>query len=190
MKQKIVKPLVLGLCLSFGLMLMSCGTDTSENGSDVESESASSEDESAEADADVKILTLEDGTEITLTPVEDDSMGIYGYFTCENDGSMWAFGGDNLAVAYTDEDDGSLETYVCSMEFYQGPEDEDGSFYYCVILENTLANTSTYWYVMNVLDEDSNTVGLMLQDPGDEEYYIGLTLVDDTEEEETTETTE
>lgn len=192
MKRKMIKPLVLGVCFSFGLMLMSCGTDASGTTSDAGS--GSSEEESGETAADTEILTLEDGTEITLTPVEDDSMGIYGYYTCENDGSMWAFGGNNLAVGYTDEEDGSLGTYVCSMTFYQGPEDEDGNFHYCVILENPLADTSTCWYVMNVLDDDGNTVGLMLQDPGDEDYYIGLTLVDDqaadTLDEGTAETTE
>ena len=50
-----------------------------------------------------------------------------------------------------------------------------------MILENPLANTSSCWYVMNVLDDDGNTVGLVLQDPGDEENYVGLTLVDQAE---------
>ena len=193
MKQKFVKLLALGMCLTFGMMLMSCGTDassgSSESVSEADSESGGEERGDGNA-ADTEILTLEDGTEITLTPAEDDSMGIYGYYTCENDGSMWAFGGDNLAVGYTSEEDGSLGTYVCSMAFYQGPEDDEGNYRYCVILENPLADTRTCWYVMNVLDDDGNTVGLMLQDPGDEDYYIGLTLVDDQTEEITENTSE
>ena len=182
MKQKCIRLLALGLCLSFGPVLMSCGTEDAgkDSGSVSEAENESGKDESEKSEEETKILTLEDGTEITLTPTEDASVGIYGYYTCENDGSVWAFGGDNLAVGYTDEEDGGVGTYVCSMEFYQGPEDEDGNYHFCVILDNPLANTSSCWYVMNVLDDDGNTVGLVLQDPGDEENYIGLTLTDQT----------
>ena len=182
MKKKMIKPLILGVCLTFGMMLASCGTDETRNnsGSVNEAEKESGEEESSGDAADTQILTLEDGTEITLTPVEDDSVGIYGYYTCENVGSMWAFGGDSLGVGYLDEED-SLGSYVCSMTFYQGPEDEEGNYHFCVILENPLANTSSCWYVMNVLDDDGNTVGLVLQDPGDEENYVGLTLVDQAE---------
>lgn len=49
-------------------------------------------------------------------------------------------------------------------------------------MNNEQEGTSTCWYVMNVLDDEGNTSGMVLQNLGDEEEYIYLTLDSDTDE--------
>ena len=66
--------------------------------------------------------------------MEDDSVGIYGYYTCENDRLHVGVGGDSLGVGYLDEED-SLGSYVCSMTFYQGLRMKREITIFCVILE-------------------------------------------------------
>lgn len=193
MKQKLIKVMALGLCLTFGLSMTACGNGSSDGGnagSTAETENTADEsntgdksDASDENDEDsgddTLVLTLEDDKEVTLTALTSDDVGIYGYYTCEADGSEWAFGGKNVAVAYPDKD-GNSSVYVCSIDFYQTDPDEDDSYYLCAVLNNTLEDTSTCWYVMNALDDDGNAVGLVLQDPGNSEQYIALTLNDDS----------
>lgn len=203
MKNKLCRGLTLCLCLSLGLLLASCGSDTGageDSGSSAES-SAEAEDsaedtetsaESEETEDSWQVLTLEDGTEISVRELDEGATAIYGYYTCENDGSAWAFGGDTLGVAYVDENS-DLSVYVYSIDFYQTEADDDGMYYLCVLLNNAQEGTSTCWYVMNVLDDDSNTTGMVLQNPSDSEEYIYLTLdsaettTDDTAESETAE---
>lgn len=210
MKRKVCLGLMLCLCLSSGLVLTSCGTDTAGGSSGTADESSSAEAEAAESgdsteeaadtedaetsaeseesEADWQVLALEDGTEISVLELAEGTSAIYGYYTCENDGSAWAFGGDTVGVAYLDESD-DLNVYVYSIDFYQTEEDEDGRYYLCVLLNNVQEGTSTCWYVMNVLDDDGNTTGMVLQNPGNEEEYIYLTIdsTETTTEDETAE---
>lgn len=192
MKRKMIKLLALGLCVSFGLAMAACGDAATDEGADTsvydepETEDASESDDTADTsgeDADDSeeemVLELEDGSQITLTALDSDTIGVYGYYTCAADGSEWAFGGNNLAVAYPDEEDG-MNVYVCSLDFYQTEPDEEGTYYLCAVLNNTLDDVSTCWYVMNAVDDDGNTVGLLLQDPGNSEQYIALNIKGDS----------
>lgn len=177
MKKKLFRWLALCLSMALCLMTVSCGTNTGDKKDSSVSESAGkeSEDTADETDQDTEVLTLDNGTEITLTSLDSDSVGIYGYYTCDNDGSKWVFGGNNLAVAYTDEN-GALNAYVCSIDFYQTEAEEDGDYYLCALMKNVLEGTTTVWYVMNILDDNGNSTGMVLRDPGNEEEYIYLTL--------------
>ncbi|MCC8080747.1 MAG: hypothetical protein LIO80_01805 [Lachnospiraceae bacterium] len=198
MKNRFYRGLTLCLCLSMGLvMLTSCGSEAGageDEGSVAAAESSaetadSTEETGTSAESDEseetwQVMTLEDSTEISVRELEEGATAIYGYYTCENDGSAWAFGGDTVGVAYIDEES-NLSVYVYSIDFYQTEEDEDGMYYLCVLLNNEQEGVSTCWYVMNVLDSDGNTTGMVLQNPGDEEEYIYLTLdsaADETEE--------
>ena len=160
MKRKklyIIKMLI--LCV----MLSACGTAGAE----------ASESSDAEESADAATLTLSDGTEISLT--KTDSYAIAGTYVCASDGSIWTFGGDDLAVAYYDEEDGSLSSDVCELTFYMTQANDDGESYLCLDVYNKLSEVSTYWYITNLVDDDENVIGLLLQQPGDEtEVYVQL----------------
>jgi len=204
MKNKFFRGLALSLCLTSGLVLASCGSaagggedSTLSSESSVEAEDSAdeadigdeAEESTDEADAAAEsddteeawqTLTLEDGTTISVRELEEGATAIYGYYTCENDGSVWAFGGDTIGMAYADENN-DLNVYVYSIDFYQTVADEDGMYYLCVLLNNEQEGTSTCWYVMNVLDDEGNTTGMVLQNPGNEDEYIYLTLDSDTD---------
>ncbi len=178
MKQKIVKLLSLGLCCGLVFGLTACGSTAVESSSSEDASAAeeTTAEESTDAELEDYYLTLSDGTQIVLTALSADAASITGYYTCQNDGSYWVFDGDSMAVAYENED-GDIEAYICSMQYYSTPIDEDETAnYLCVIFTNTLEGTQSCWYVLEAQDDDGNTAGMVLQDPSDAETVIGLIM--------------
>ena len=178
------KILCVGLVFCFaGTCLFGCGSsDSDADSSDEEEEEADEDDGDDEDETEIVEMTLEDGSTVDLIELEEGDGTIYGEYICESDDSVWAFGGDTLAVAYED-DDGEMRAYICSLTFYQTAEaDEDGNYDLCINLTNILENTSSCWYAANLVDEDENTVGVALIDPSDEDSYISLLLIDDDDD--------
>ena len=166
-------------CL-LGTFLFGCGSSSESSSS---SDDAQEDDDDSD-DAETVTMTLSDGSTVDLIALDEGDGSIYGEYLCESDGSVWAFGGDTLAVAYVD-DDGDQRAYICQLDFYQTAEaDEDGNYELCINLTNILESTSSAWYAANLADEDGNIVGVALIDPSDEDSYISLLLMDDDDDEE------
>lgn len=172
---------VLALAVTFCLMaafIYGCGS--SSGGTETESES---ETGTTSAEKETVQMTIGDDETISLIELDEGDGTIYGKYLCESDGSVWAFGGDILAVAFDDEN-GDESAYICNLEFYQTVEaDEEGNYSLCVNIINVLENSSSCWYAGNIVDDDENVVGVVLINPSNEDETITLRAIEDEEEE-------
>ena len=204
MKKKILSVLLAGVLAAFSLAgcSSSSGSDTEETDTaeteedsddsdtsedadeeeDSDSESSTEETESASAEyeissvlTDLESLTDANGDEIALTSTEEYE--ISGNYSCNADNSAWAFCDGVLAVGYED-DDGTPYASVCEYAFYIASEDANGDQHVVIAIHNLLYDTTTLWYVMNMIDEDENALGVELVTPGDDDIYIVLYTAD------------
>ena len=190
MKRKFVRLLALGLTagMIFSLAACSSGDTSSDTSADTEAaeeeEDTSDEEEEEEEEAEQVVMTLNDGTEIVLTELEEGYVTIYGEYYCQNDGSYWVFADTILSVSYID-DDSAAKGYICELTFYSTEEDEDGNVYLTAVCTNPLTETSTCWYVTNLYDEEGEEViGIAFVNPSDLDEYIALVLQEDEDEDE------
>ena len=98
---------------------------------------------------------------------------ITGTYICAADDSVWAFGGDILAVAFNDEE-AALDCYVCKLGFYQTVAENDEDSQLCVVIYNATGEEISYWYLSNLVDEEGTYIGLYLSLPGDDSSFIQL----------------
>lgn len=154
-------------------------SDSSEEDTEEDTSEISAEYELSSVLTDLETLTDANGYEITLTSTDD--YVIAGNYICYADNSAWAFYDSVLAVGYEDED-GTPVSSVCEVGFYIGSEDEDGDQHIVMAIHNLLADTTTLWYVYNMIDEDENVLGIELVTPGADDIYIVLYTADSDDE--------
>lgn len=154
-------------------------SDSSEEDTQEDTSEISAEYEISSVLTDLETLTDANGDEITLTSTDD--YVIAGNYICYADNSAWAFYDSVLAVGYEDED-GTPVSSVCEVGFYIGSEDADGDQHIVLAIHNLLADTTTLWYVYNMIDEDENVLGIELVTPGADDIYIVLYTADSDDE--------
>lgn len=187
MKKRMFLMLMLCGCIGFAACGSPAGSGSgtsekvSESVSGTESETDSDSQEEQTTLADVKTLTDANGDTIELE--RTDEYQISGAYQCSGDGSAWTFYGDMLSIAYKEDD--VLGSYLCEIGFFEASADADGDSHLCVGVHNLITGESSFWYVMNVQDEEENTTGLELMLPGDPDTFILLTPKDISEESQT-----
>lgn len=175
-KLKKLLALAVAFCLVASFIYGCGGTG---GGTEAESETETEADTTEAAEKETVEMTIGDDETIALIALDEGDGSIYGKYLCESDGSVWAFGGNILAVAFDDEN-GEESAYICNLEFYQTAEpDEEGNYSLCVNIINVLENTSSCWYAGNIVDDEENIVGVMLINPSNEEETITLRAVED-----------
>lgn len=170
--KKFLSLLLAALCCS---SLAACGgeeeiSNTNSISSSAETESSDTAQESSLAD--IETLTDANGDTIRLTQTTEYQ--INGYYLCSGDGSAWSFYSDLLSVAYQEDDGKTLGSSICELGFFEASEDADGDKHLCMVIHNLLSDESSFWYVMNVQDDEGNLTGLELMLPGDPDSYILL----------------
>lgn len=171
--KKFVGLLLAALCCS---SLAACSSEdniSDTNGSSTLTEAENTETSRQTSLADIETLTDANGDTIDL--IKTDDYQINGYYLCSGDGSAWSFYGDLLSLAYQEEDGETLGSSICELGFFEASADADGNRHLCMVIHNLLSDESSFWYVMNVQDDEGNLTGLELMLPGDPDTYILLT---------------
>lgn len=181
--KKLLSILLLAACC---VSVTSCGSREAELSKD-QSSSLSVTDNKKESDgsdgtslADIETLTDANGDTIHLTLT--DEYQINGYYICSGDHSAWTFYDDLLSIASIPEDADTPECSLFELGFFEASEDAQGDKHLCIAVHNPLSDESSFWYVMNIQDEDGSFSGLELMLPGDPDSYIILLPKEGTEQ--------